>query len=168
MSSESDGEEPVAIHSVSTFIEMPEGASLSDNDDKDKHDINDPHRALDIDLDLPLRTDEILPKQSYKRFNEIPPKLAANNEIRTEAINAEKPSSRGKKEKKRDKDRENKKKAKRNSENETDLMGTPVKHQKEKHKKEKKDKKTKEKKLKDSKTGYEEAIGISTPSKEVY
>ncbi len=44
--------EPVAIHEVSTFIEMPEGASLSDNDDKDKHDINDPHRALDIDLDL--------------------------------------------------------------------------------------------------------------------
>lgn len=44
--------EPVAMHAVSTFIEMPEGASLSDNDDKDKHDINDPHRALDIDLDL--------------------------------------------------------------------------------------------------------------------
>lgn len=40
------------MHAVSTFIEMPEGASLSDNDDKDKHDINDPHRALDIDLDL--------------------------------------------------------------------------------------------------------------------
>lgn len=31
---------------------MPEGASLSDNDDKDKYDVNDPHRALDIDLDL--------------------------------------------------------------------------------------------------------------------
>lgn len=44
--------EPVAIHAVNTFIEMPEGASLSDNDDKDKPDINDPHRALDIDLDL--------------------------------------------------------------------------------------------------------------------
>lgn len=84
-------------------------------------------------------------------------------------ITTDKSSSRDKKEKKRDKERENKKKAKRNCDNEPDLMGTPVKHQKEKHKKEKKDKKTKEKKLKtDSKTGYEEAIGISTPSKEVY
>ncbi|KAJ6638391.1 AP-3 complex subunit delta [Pseudolycoriella hygida] len=167
ISSESDGDEPVAIHSVSNFIEMPEGASLSDNDEKDKHDINDPHRALDIDLDLPLRNDEILPKQSYKKFNEITPQLTANIVTKTEVISTDK-SIREKKEKKRDKERGSKKKAKRNSENEPDLMGTPVKHQKEKHKKEKKDKKAKEKKVKDSKTGYEEAIGISTPSKEVY
>lgn len=40
------------MHTVNTFIEMPEGASLSDNDDKDKYDVDDPHRALDIDLDL--------------------------------------------------------------------------------------------------------------------
>lgn len=44
--------EPPTVHTVNTFIEMPEGASLSDNDDKDKYDVNDPHRALDIDLDL--------------------------------------------------------------------------------------------------------------------
>ncbi|XP_037028736.1 AP-3 complex subunit delta isoform X2 [Bradysia coprophila] len=170
ISSESDGEEPVAIHAVSTFIEMPEGASLSDNDDKDKHDVNDPHRALDIDLDLPLRTDEILPKQSYKKFNEIAPQLAGNNVTKkTEVITTAKSSNRDKKEKKRDKDRDGKKKSKHSiGDNEPDLIGTPVKHQKEKHKKEKKDKKGKEKKLKDSKTGYEEAIGISTPSKEVY
>lgn len=84
-------------------------------------------------------------------------------------ITPDKSANRDKKEKKRDKERENKKKAKRNCDNEEpDLMGTPVRKEKEKHKKEKKDKKTKEKKLKDSKTGYEEAIGISTPSKEVY
>lgn len=119
----------------------------------------------------PLRTDEILPKQSYKKFNEVTPQLAANNVTKkTDVITTEKSSSREKKEKKREKDRDGKKKSKRNiSDNEPDLLGTPVKHQKEhKHKKEKKDKKVKEKKLKDSKTGYEEAIGISTPSKEVY
>lgn len=44
--------EPNVLHTVNTFIEMPEGAQLSDNEDKDKFDINDPHRALDINLDL--------------------------------------------------------------------------------------------------------------------
>lgn len=36
---------------VSTFIEMPEGASISDNDDEDKKDADDPHKALNIDLE---------------------------------------------------------------------------------------------------------------------
>lgn len=44
--------EPVALHVVSSFIEMPEGASVSDTDDKDKNEMDDPHRALDIDLDV--------------------------------------------------------------------------------------------------------------------
>lgn len=44
--------EPETVHVVSTFIELPEGASLSDNEDKDHYDVNDPHRALDIDLDV--------------------------------------------------------------------------------------------------------------------
>lgn len=133
-----------------------------------------PHRQVNVPNNKmfacrPLRTDEILPKQSYKKFNETAPQLATNNVTKTEVIGDKTTSNREKKEKKRDKERENKKKAKRiNCDTEPDLMGTPVKHQKEKHKKEKKDKKTKEKKLKDSKTGYEEAIGISTPSKEVY
>lgn len=39
------------MHVVSTFIEMPEGASISDNDDDGKKDVDDPHKALDIDLD---------------------------------------------------------------------------------------------------------------------
>lgn len=43
--------EPKALHVVSSLIEMPEGASVSDNDEKDKNDMDDPHRALDIDLD---------------------------------------------------------------------------------------------------------------------
>lgn len=40
------------MHVVNTLIEMPEGASLSDNEDKNNTDVNDPHRALDIDLDM--------------------------------------------------------------------------------------------------------------------
>lgn len=52
----SDSEEEEAskpIHLVNTMVEVPEGATLSDNDDKDLNiDANDPHRALDIDLEL--------------------------------------------------------------------------------------------------------------------
>lgn len=44
--------EPDTLHVVNTFIEMPEGASLSDNEDKNNADLNDPHRALDIDLEV--------------------------------------------------------------------------------------------------------------------
>lgn len=52
----SDSEEEVEskpIHLVNTMVEIPEGATLSDNDDKDLNiDANDPHRALDIDLEM--------------------------------------------------------------------------------------------------------------------
>lgn len=44
--------EPQALHVVSSLIEMPEGASISDTDDKDQNDVDDPHRALDIDLEM--------------------------------------------------------------------------------------------------------------------
>lgn len=44
--------EPQALHVVSSLIEMPEGASISDTDDKDPNEVDDPHRALDIDLDM--------------------------------------------------------------------------------------------------------------------
>lgn len=46
------GGEPLPLHHVSTFAEMPEGASLSDNDDANPADADDPHRALDINLDM--------------------------------------------------------------------------------------------------------------------
>lgn len=50
--SESDSDEPKPIHVVNTTIEMPEGATMSDNDDGNDLDVNDPHRALDINLDV--------------------------------------------------------------------------------------------------------------------
>lgn len=49
-SSDEDNPEPLAI--VNTDIgEMPEGAVLSDGDNEDDEPNNDPHRALDINLD---------------------------------------------------------------------------------------------------------------------
>ncbi|XP_033168411.1 AP-3 complex subunit delta isoform X1 [Drosophila mauritiana] len=51
-SSESEGE-PKPLHIVNTTLDMPEGVSMSDSEDKDgKYDPNDPHRALDIELDI--------------------------------------------------------------------------------------------------------------------
>lgn len=51
---ESSDEDELAtpLHVVNTDIgEMPDGASLSDGQDDDKNALDDPHRALDIDLD---------------------------------------------------------------------------------------------------------------------
>ncbi|XP_061389393.1 AP-3 complex subunit delta [Musca vetustissima] len=46
-------DDPKPMHIVNTTLDMPEGVSLSDGDDKDgKFDSDDPHRALDIELDM--------------------------------------------------------------------------------------------------------------------
>nr|NP_001259528.1 garnet, isoform D [Drosophila melanogaster]AGB95370.1 garnet, isoform D [Drosophila melanogaster] len=51
--SSSESEEPKPLHIVNTTLDMPEGVSMSDSEDKDgKYDPNDPHRALDIELDI--------------------------------------------------------------------------------------------------------------------
>lgn len=45
--------EPETLHVVNTSMDMPEGVQLSDGDDNNKpFDKDDPHRALDIELDL--------------------------------------------------------------------------------------------------------------------
>ncbi|XP_059468958.1 AP-3 complex subunit delta-1 [Neocloeon triangulifer] len=72
-SKESSDEEELAtpLHVVNTDVgEMPEGASLSDGQDDENNDSNDPHRALDINLDEPLRAEEKLPVRSHR---EAPP-----------------------------------------------------------------------------------------------
>ncbi|XP_012280988.1 AP-3 complex subunit delta-1 [Orussus abietinus] len=62
---EQNDDHPVQI--VNTGIgELPPGAKLSDGDDHDLTDANDPHRALDIDLDMPLREDERLPVLEHR------------------------------------------------------------------------------------------------------
>uniref|UniRef100_A0A182R7K9 AP-3 complex subunit delta n=1 Tax=Anopheles funestus TaxID=62324 RepID=A0A182R7K9_ANOFN len=56
-SSRKGGKDPKPLHVVNTVIELPEGAILSDTEDKNNADPNDPHRALDIDLDAPFDDD---------------------------------------------------------------------------------------------------------------
>ncbi|XP_046905403.1 AP-3 complex subunit delta-1 isoform X2 [Hypomesus transpacificus] len=111
--------------------EMPENALPSDDDDKDP---NDPHKALDIDLDnlvaakgrRPLADSEKLPVRTHR-----PPELlkspAADREVEAVPAEPKKKSVKEKKEKKRDKDRkkgkEEKKKKKHKQEGgEEDLL----------------------------------------------
>lgn len=48
---EPEPEPEVPVHVVNTFIEMPEGATMSDTEESALA-LDDPHRALDIDLDM--------------------------------------------------------------------------------------------------------------------
>ncbi|XP_037068745.1 AP-3 complex subunit delta-1-like [Pollicipes pollicipes] len=63
--SSSEDEAPPVVHEVSVGGEMPEGARSSE-DEKDARPADDPHRALDINLDEPLAPDEVLPKKKKK------------------------------------------------------------------------------------------------------
>ncbi|EZA48333.1 AP-3 complex subunit delta-1 [Ooceraea biroi] len=67
--SEEDEQEDdsLPLQIVKTGIgELPPGAEVSDSDDYDLVDANDPHRALNIDLDMPLREDERLPVLEHR------------------------------------------------------------------------------------------------------
>uniref|UniRef100_H2MR16 Adaptor related protein complex 3 subunit delta 1 n=1 Tax=Oryzias latipes TaxID=8090 RepID=H2MR16_ORYLA len=82
--------------------EMPENALPSDEDDKDP---NDPHKALDIDLDKPLADSEKLPVRAHRAAEALKSPVED-----AEADNAGPQESRKKsgKEKKKDKDRDRK------------------------------------------------------------
>ncbi|KAM9797240.1 AP-3 complex subunit delta-1 isoform X1 [Syngnathus typhle] len=113
--------------------EMPENALPSDEDDKDP---NDPHKALDIDLDnlvemagrRPLADSEKLPVRSHR-----PADVLKSPDGDTESTSQEvKRSSKEKKEKKKDKERdrkkskeEKKKKKHKHEEKGVDLLGNP-------------------------------------------
>ncbi|XP_059146899.1 AP-3 complex subunit delta-1-like isoform X2 [Physella acuta] len=60
--SEDDDDVPT-VHSVSTVVDAPEGIDVSDNEDDRKK--SDQYKALDINLDEPLRDDEILPVRTH-------------------------------------------------------------------------------------------------------
>lgn len=65
--SEDEQDDVYPVQVVNTGIgELPPGAELSDSDEYDHVDVNDPHRALNIDLDLPLRDDERLPVLEHR------------------------------------------------------------------------------------------------------
>ncbi|KAJ8419020.1 hypothetical protein AAFF_G00005190 [Aldrovandia affinis] len=80
--------------------EMPENALPSDDDDKDP---NDPHKALDIDLDKPLADSEKLPVRTHR-----PPDVLKSPGEEVEVAPPD-PKKKSKKEKEKKKDKERKK-----------------------------------------------------------
>ena len=65
--SEEDNQDDSLPLQINTGIgELPPGAEISDSDDYDLVDANDPHGALNIDLDMPLREDERLPVLEHR------------------------------------------------------------------------------------------------------
>ncbi|KAH8368088.1 hypothetical protein KR084_006867 [Drosophila pseudotakahashii] len=103
-SSESEGE-PKPLHIVNTTLDMPEGVSMSDSEDKDgKYDPNDPHRALDIELDITdfeapaVRSSSKKSTAAGKENLKVPAEMAGS-------------SSSSKKDRKKDKDKDKERKA---------------------------------------------------------
>ncbi|GJQ85943.1 g [Trypoxylus dichotomus] len=187
-SSSDENEQEIAANLViNRNLELPEGATLSDSESSHGN-LDDPHRALDIDLELPLASDEA----SKKRGS------ASDKVKKTRKTKKRVDKDKGKEKPRRiEKDRNE-------DENVVSLIVTgdggeshetideinidnpaaddiKVKKPKKKLKKDPKDEKKRHKKDKsrdkEGKTksssrtkkpepGYEEAVGISTPSKE--
>ncbi|XP_055841198.1 AP-3 complex subunit delta [Episyrphus balteatus] len=143
---------------VNKTLDMPEGVALSDSEDKDKFDPDDPHRALDIDLDIPeekhrkskkpaLETNSTSnenlehPKKSKSKKSKES-KESSNSTVVAPTSTSTPTTTTGtgttKKDKKKDKEHhkehKSKSKSKENEEENHDLMGTPVKKKKEKSK----------------------------------
>ncbi|TNN59664.1 AP-3 complex subunit delta-1 [Liparis tanakae] len=81
--------------------EMPENALPSDDDDKDP---NDPHKALDIDLDKPLADSEKLPVRSHRAAEVLKSPAEDGDGHSPASQEPKKKSSKEKREKKKDKD----------------------------------------------------------------
>ncbi|XP_014232130.1 AP-3 complex subunit delta-1 [Trichogramma pretiosum] len=192
-SSSSEDESAYPVQVVNTGVgELPPGAALSESDEDETKDVNDPHRALNIDLDVPLRDDERLPVPEY-RSPEVPtiPELKKKTEKNRKKDKKKSPKENSKESKKRTEKKNNQNvdllnvsDLKIEDETETVVIkdenpsdNKKLKSKKEKSSKTKGDKindeklKKKTKKSKIKKTldnqDYEETAGISTPSKEV-
>ncbi|XP_077964611.1 AP-3 complex subunit delta-1 isoform X7 [Gasterosteus aculeatus] len=86
--------------------EMPENALPSDDDDKDP---NDPHKALDIDLDKPLADSEKLPVRSHRAAEALKSPAEDGEAEAAASLEPKKKSSKEKREKKKDKEKDRKK-----------------------------------------------------------
>ncbi|XP_055641304.1 AP-3 complex subunit delta isoform X1 [Toxorhynchites rutilus septentrionalis] len=120
--SDSDSDDPKPLHVVNTVVELPEGAIMSDAEEKTVEDPNDPHLALNIDLDVSLETERMArqAKTSAVRSSYIltsrseqpasAAALAANNGTQSKQSSVQNEdttkSSHRKKEKKKSKDKD--------------------------------------------------------------
>ncbi|XP_066144483.1 AP-3 complex subunit delta isoform X1 [Euwallacea fornicatus] len=165
-SSSDDNADAGPMVEVKQVLELPEGATLSDSD-SDHHRLDDPHRALDIDLDLPPIGD-VLPNKKEVAESEKPLKKEKKKAKRKNEKDKEKKAVKQKPEKRKKEKVENLLKFDKENDEDTakeDRKPKKTKKDKKKSKEKEKDAKTKTKK---SASGYEEALGISTPTKENY
>lgn len=161
--SSSDDNIEASIVEVKRELELPEGATLSDSD-SDHNNLDDPHRALDIDLDLPPLTD-VLSKKETNIFSNDKKERKEKKKSKKKDEKEKDKSHKGKSDKKKKDKIENLLKLDKDPE-EVKLDSGPKKIKK--GKKKSKDREKEGKKSKKSSSGYEEALGISTPTKENY
>ncbi|XP_078041110.1 adaptor-related protein complex 3, delta 1 subunit-like garnet [Augochlora pura] len=183
--SEDEHEDAYPVQVVNTGVgELPPGAEISDSDDYDLIDANDPHRALNIDLDMPLREDERLPvlehrisENSMKQENtDVKEKkkgkghkkskekeqwltdMWLENNISSEKIQSPVTDEYTQVFGEKDADPKNTKRKKSKSQEKYKKSEDHSKHRKSKKAKSKKEKKS---------LDYDNTAGISTPSKEI-
>ncbi|XP_008558668.1 AP-3 complex subunit delta-1 [Microplitis demolitor] len=175
-------------HFVNTGVgELPPGAELSDNDDTNLTDVNDPHRALNIDLDIPLREDERLPVLEHRADIVAIKSRSPSRDKKKSDKSKKKKKSKSKATEQNDNqnnidlwlgndvlnDKENSGNENVNRQNDVDESKSKSKRSKSKKKKDteestrRRKKKHSDSKKHDKPSGYEETAGISTPSKEI-
>lgn len=108
-----DEDSIVPIHQVSNVIEMPEGAHASDNDNEDNDDL---YKKLDINLDEPLRDDEILPVRTHRVVTEKASKNSEDSPRKKKDKHRKDKESKKDKKKKKEEGREEKSKKKEQEE----------------------------------------------------
>ncbi|XP_050465934.1 AP-3 complex subunit delta-1 [Cataglyphis hispanica] len=194
-SEEDELDDSLPLQIVNTGIgELPPGAEISDSDDYDLVDANDPHRALNIDLDMPLREDERLPvlehrviendtkkieekgnkKEKGHRKSKRKTKDAIENKLNNQAMNNQSSDlwleSNSSPEKVQSPDiggyTEVSNELQKDSKHKKSKSQSKHKKSNEGDAKHRKSKKSKNKKENKS-LDYEETAGISTPSKEI-
>ncbi|KAH8392991.1 hypothetical protein KR200_011411 [Drosophila serrata] len=213
--------EPKPLHIVNTTLDMPEGVSMSDSEDKDgKYDPNDPHRALDIELDItdfeaPAVRSTTSKKSAGKENLKVPAESISSSTSKKDRKKEKDKDKEGKRERKaaaaqpvidlidantptpsprhtsaasnnasnsvppdaakhHKQKKKNKEKAQAQGiidivqEEELNEAEQASKSHKKKHKKEKSQRKEKKKSSSATATDYEQPLGISTPSKEIF
>ncbi|KAG8236468.1 hypothetical protein J437_LFUL015474 [Ladona fulva] len=104
--SDDEDDEPPVVHAVNTDIgEMPEGVELSEGEEEDSRPSDDPHRALDINLDEPLRDEEKLPVAKHRSGWEKGTRDDSDTEVKPKKKKekAKEKKKHGKKERKKEK-----------------------------------------------------------------